>query len=310
MNLVQISTSLKKVLKHIIHTPRRLKRWRKLQKMNFTVLFENDGAISVKLPRISFLKAFFGVDISVEKNIQYASRPHAEVLLRRIIYELYQSGFIDSSGSIIDIGCWISDNSIVWSQFLTSDGCVFAIDPSRNNQLYGKSLARLNQIDNINFVQAVCADEAGIGLDFDGSIDHATFKKSSLSPSIQSTTIDNIVNSYDKKIGFFHVDVEGFELAVLKGAKRVIERDLPVICFELHISKEKSNEIFEFLRIHNYRIFMINEILKGCDLDCRNFIAFPDSKGIPKLRQFDQSSGLSLGVVSAIIGDTIIEILH
>ena len=304
--------SLKAILRrlktHAIAPINRLDNYRGLKRLDYTIEFVNEGSIKVRLPEVSAIEIILGIGISVDRNTDYQNRPFAEVLLRKTIYELYESGYISRKLSVIDIGSWISDNSIVWSNYLSDTAKVIAIDPSRDNIAYGQNLAKVNNIENIKFVQAVCADKSGIKLDFDGKIDHASFKASTTQNYILSNTIDEIVAEEDLTIGLLHVDVEGFELLVLKGAMSVITRDLPVISFEQHISKENVNDVTSYLKGFNYRIFMVNEVLPGCSLDCRNFLAFPPEKGLPELTSFNQQNGRDLGIYSAVIGDTLIEI--
>ena len=304
--------SLKPILKRlkskVVITINRLEIYRKIKRSNYIIDFVNEGSIQVCLPKVSSLEILLGNGVLVNRNVDYQTRPFAEVLLRKTIYELYQTGYIRRDLSVIDIGSWISDNTIVWSRYLSGAAKVIAIDPSHDNITYGQELAKINKIENIRFVQAVCADKSGIKLDFDGSIDHASFKVSSTQNYILSTTIDEIMAKDCLPVGLFHVDVEGFELSVLKGAMSLITRDLPVISFEQHISKENVNEISSFLKSFNYRIFMVNEVLPGCELDCRNFLAFPSERGLPKLTSFDQKNGRDFGIYSAVIGDVLIEI--
>ena len=304
--------SLKPILKRlkskVVITINRLEIYRKIKRSNYIIDFVNEGSIQVCLPKVSSLEILLGNGVLVNRNVDYQTRPFAEVLLRKTIYELYQTGYIRRDLSVIDIGSWISDNTIVWSRYLSGAAKVIAIDPSHDNITYGQELAKINKIENIRFVQAVCADKSGIKLDFDGSIDHASFKLSSTQNYILSTTIDEIMAKDFLPVGLFHVDVEGFELSVLKGAMSLITRDLPVISFEQHISKENVNEISSFLKSFNYRIFMVNEVLPGCELDCRNFLAFPSERGLPKLTSFDQKNGRDFGIYSAVIGDVLIEI--
>ncbi len=304
--------SLKPILKRlkskVVITINRLEIYRKIKRSNYIIDFVNEGSIQVCLPKVSYLEILLGNGVLVNRNVDYQTRPFAEVLLRKTIYELYQTGYIRRDLSVIDIGSWISDNTIVWSRYLSGAAKVIAIDPSHDNITYGQELAKINKIENIRFVQAVCADKSGIKLDFDGSIDHASFKLSSTQNYILSTTIDEIMAKDFLPVGLFHVDVEGFELSVLKGAMSLITRDLPVISFEQHISKENVNEITSFLKSFNYRIFMVNEVLPGCELDCRNFLAFPSERGLPKLTSFDQKNGRDFGIYSAVIGDVLIEI--
>lgn len=301
--------SLKAILPRLFIDPViRLDRYQKLKRMDYTIDFVNEGSIKVRLPEVSTIENILGIGVSAKRNCEYQNRPFAEVLLRKTIYELYESGYISRDLSVIDIGSWISDNSIVWANYLLGLAKVIAIDPSKNNITYGQNLAKINNVENIKFVQAVCADKSGIKLDFEGSIDHASFRVSTTQNYILSTTIDEIIAEEGLPVGLLHVDVEGFELSVLKGAMSVIARDLPVISFEQHISKENVNDITSYLKSFNYRIFMVNEVLPGCHLDCRNFLAFPSEKGLPELTSFNQQNGRDLGIFSATIGDTLIEI--
>jgi len=286
----------------------RLINYENLRKHNFAVEFLHEGNEIIQLPRTSIIETVLGTGINVNRNFDYSTRPNAEVLLRKTVFEMFKNGYINSNCSILDIGSWISDNSIVWSKYLTRNAIIIAIDPSSKNLSYGKTVAELNNINNIKWVEAVCSEKAGMKLDYDGSIDHASFKNTDSGNYIMSSTIDDIVEEENVVIGLFHVDVEGFELSVLKGAKSVILRDKPVITFEQHISEEDFKLVSQYIKSFDYRIFMINEVLPGCSLDCRNFVAFPSEKGLPTLSSFDQANGKSMGIYSAVIGSRLIEV--
>jgi len=109
-------------------------------------------------------------------------------------------------------------------------------------------------------------------------------------------------------IGLIHIDVEGFELKVIKGAKKIIERDKPVLTFEQHISNEDTNQVFEYLKNFGYRIFMINEVIPGNELDCRNFLAFHSSKKLPNFSKFKENNLKNLNFYQATIGPGLIEL--
>lgn len=133
-------------------------------------------------------------------------------------------------------------------------------------------------------IEAVCAETTRKKLGFDGSLDHAKFNETNSNKCLISKTLDQLIlNEKETVIGLLHVDVEGFELQVLKGAQKIIIKDSPAILFEQHISQDDVNAIFKFLKGYNYRIFMINEVLPGCQLDCRNFLAIHSSKKLPIL---------------------------
>jgi alpha-mannosidase len=64
---------------------------------------------------------------------------------------------------------------------------------------------------------------------------------------------DILVTSIIPKI--IKIDVEGFELNVLKGAKRTIQEAKPILLIEASDIQEKNEEIIAFLmQIHPYKI--------------------------------------------------------
>lgn len=310
MQIIQIikNGGIFELLKIILNRLEKLYKYHNLKNTNFSINFYHEGNIFIKLPKVSALHALTGKWSTLKRNSDFALRPTSEVLLRRTIFDMYESEFISSQLSIIDIGCWIADNSIVWSQLLSKNGRVFAIDPSSENINFGKHIAKLNNIENINWVQAVCAEKEGIKLGFDGSIHHTSFYRATSKNYLISSSIDSIIKDDSFAIGLLHVDVEGSELSVLKGSREVISRDRPVISFEQHISKENLQTIYEYIKSFDYRIFMINEVLPGNALDCRNFLAIPQEKGLPNLKEFNQSDSRDIDIYSAVIGPAIIEI--
>lgn len=165
-------------IKNIIYSPlSRLLKYKYLSKSDFKVKFIHEGGIEIKIPRVSNLEILFDYGLLVGRNLKFINRPLSEPLMRRIVYELYSKNYIDNTKSIIDIGSWIGDNSIVWAKLLKNQATVLAIDPSKNNQDYCKKLCEFNKIENINLINAVCSDESNQKLGFSGSIDHANFRK-------------------------------------------------------------------------------------------------------------------------------------
>lgn len=288
-----------------------------LEQHDFKVKFE--GGIILKMPHIS-ISDIENDNITkkkqdklglLRKEIAYLQRPEKEKLLRLIIFELFHSGYLDKNKSIIDIGCWIADNAIPWSLLINKNSVVHAIDPSEENLNFGKNIANLNNCKNINWVKAVCSEEVGEHLSFKGNIEHANFKNANNKQETThiSNNLDNIINcSQYKSISLIHADVEGFEEKTLRGAKNIIEKEKPVILFEQHISSDKTKDLIEYLKDFDYDTFMINEILPGCQPDCRNFISFDNKKGVPKLPKIINSQGRQMNIFFACLGEALIPV--
>ena len=284
-----------------------------LRNNNSNVIFVDENSISLKLPRLSYVDILRRSQLgTIDRCISFANRPAAEVLLRNIVCELYNQGILDKKKSVIDIGAWISDNTIIWAKTIDSRFAkVYAIDPSLDNIVFGETVSELNGIKNISYHQNICSDVAGVELFFEGTLDHAAFNVEGKGVKNQSvsTTIDSIVaeKNHDS-IGLFHIDVEGFEALVIKGAEEVILASKPFILFEQHISQEEPEIICEYLRVRGYKIYMINEVLPGCSLDCRNFLAIPLDIDLSNFIKNFGYEGITVQVYKAAVGPILISV--
>lgn len=281
-----------------------------MKKLGFKIVFLNDGGFQIILPNYNLLNALVFFSNQFDKQSALFQRPTKEALLRKVVYNLFETGYLDRQRSIIDIGCWLADNTLPWSIILSDDAVVHAIDPSEANLNFGQRIAKMNNISNINWVEAVCSDRSNTPLTFVGNINHAKFSESSDSSTIiMSTTLDDIIDATQHKdISLIHIDVEGFEEKVLRGANGIIDRCRPVIIFEQHISREKFTNIAEFLCSKDYKVFMINEVLTDCSLDCRNFIAFDNTAKLPDTLNVHHHLGRDQGIFYASMDEALVPV--
>ena len=98
---------------------------------------------------------------------------------------------------------------------------------------------------------------------------------------IQAKKIDEL--SFDNKISFIKIDVEGHELEVIEGAKNTIKRDKPVLLVEIEkqYTKKEVAESINFINSLGYKSYFFNKKdlkstteLNNLDL-FNNFIFFP-----------------------------------
>lgn len=294
----------------ILLIPLRFKRQLSILKSKgYKAIFESEGDIEINLPKASLKNIFTKSGRNkVFKAFMFTERPKVEPLLRKVVNELFQIGYLNYDKSIIDIGCWIGDNSLVWAKMLKK-GRVFAIEGISESLKFASETAMLNNINNVNFTYAICADVSDLSVISSGSQSGTYFKQTDLESRLRTTTIDKVIPiDYYGDIDLFHIDVEGFEEKVILGAKNVIESSRPVIIFEQHISSQNVGIIISFLEKIDYKIFMINEVLPGNEWDCRNFIAFDSRKPLPQVTNLENSKGIENNVFFATLGSSIIEV--
>jgi len=112
---------------------------------------------------------------------------------------------------------------------------------------------------------------------------------------VRCATLDEVVPA-DLSVGFIKLDVEGGELAALRGATSILDRSRPTVLFEctqtgLAAHHVLSDQIFDFFRARSYRVMLIKSWLAdGAELtrtqfaqamqypfQAFNFLAAPDS---------------------------------
>lgn len=272
----------------------------RLRSSDYRVTFHLEGGVVVHLSHLSRLSCFTpNGERQLRNSLLFLDRPDSEPGLRRFVYACFCAQLLDRRRHIIDIGAWISDNAVVWAALLSDCGLVLAVDPSEGNVAFGRLLASLNSRTNLEYHCAVCSDSPGQLLSFSGTIDHAEFAPagSGSSNALLSTTLDQLVGAARiAQVGFLHVDVEGFEQQVLRGASEILKKSQPLIVFEQHLDSDDVAGLGRFLEGFGYSVFVMDEELCGCRADCRNLLAIPRD-ALSRLGEFQrlaQDSGCSL----------------
>jgi FkbM family methyltransferase len=129
---------------------------------------------------------------------------------------------------------------------------VYLFEPSLNN--LNKAEIRLKNCRNVEFVQLGLSDTEGkVMFNPDGG--SASCISSSGSCQIDVTTLDRYV---DKKVTFIKMDLEGWEIKALQGAKQHIVKDFPKLAIAVYHNASDFWRIFEYvigLR-KDYKVFL------------------------------------------------------
>ncbi len=187
------------------------------------------------------------------------------------LQQLIQQALTDGD-EVIDVGANVGMFSLMARHVVGSKGVVHAFEPNPEPR---KSLDRniaLNAIDNIQVYPAGLGETAGKYSLYvpdnnseDGSLARLSQGRQEIPIDIQVG--DEILEKTAPRL--IKIDVEGSEVAVLKGLARLIERYLPLIIAEyspnyLHGLGHSFEDFRAIAQAHAYRLFKVG-LTKGTD---------------------------------------------
>ena len=178
-------------------------------------------------------------------------------LFREKIEDLLEFGhrFINKNDHCIDGGANQGIFSLSFSSAVGPEGKVIAVEPFDYCIKNLKQNILLNKFQNIDICQKVLFNESGLEkkLDYSIGVGGASIVRdfgSSNYLSVESITVDEIVEKYHLKLNFLKLDIEGAELDALKGSIDTLEKNKPIICLEG--DPKNYREICEYLEKLNY----------------------------------------------------------
>ncbi len=178
--------------------------------------------------------------------------------------------FISSGDIVMDIGANIGYFTLLAARLVGQYGKVLAFEPVPYFLELICSSARLNNLTNITAFQMALSDTPGEGHIF---LDKKNLGLASpvsnnvidLSESLQVkyTTIDIFCEENGIKPNFVKIDVQGYELKVLRGAIKLLQRGNAKLYFEfwprgINNAGDMPEEIFYLLEATGYKVFKVN----------------------------------------------------
>lgn len=136
-------------------------------------------------------------------------------------------------GAFLDCGSYDGETAIAYMAFIGEECRVFAFEPDKDN--YQKLVDRTKNRPDFICLNKGCYSSEKV-LSFASNSDMSSSLQEMGEDSVEVTTIDKTVG--DEKVAFIKMDVEGAELEALKGARRVIERDMPILAISAYHRQE------------------------------------------------------------------------
>ena len=180
--------------------------------------------------------------------------------------------FLDKNHSYIDLGAWIGPTVLYGCQ--NAKFC-YAIepDPVALKQLKNNVDLNPNLISRISFSNSCVMDSSGITYlttkgEFGDSCSSTTFKKSSKSIKVPSTTLQQFF--LDNRIAdcnFIKIDIEGGEFTVLPTMQEFLEKEKPTIHLSLHppLIKNSYDSLKKIYKIISKYNFVYDNKLKALE---------------------------------------------
>jgi len=166
--------------------------------------------------------------------------------------------FVKTGMTVFDIGANAGFYSLAFSRLVGVEGEVWVFEPSAENADYLLKHVRLNQLHNVNLIQAAVSDKNGI-VGFQTTGCHATGHITDTSQcwvptvSLDSLIAENIIPVPD----VIKMDVEGAESLVLNGAKDLLKKKKTTLFIALHGDNQKQH-CAEILRSAGYEIHLLD----------------------------------------------------
>ncbi len=154
-----------------------------------------------------------------------------------------------------DIGANIGYYTILASRRVGPHGRVFAFEPAIRNMVYLYRHTEINKARNVTFIPAACSDEISL-LHFATGQNCATGHlitrpEARNSTPVPGLTVDSVVECVGLSPHVMKIDVEGAELAVLKGARNTLLHAKPGLLLSTH-SRSLREDCLAFLRELDY----------------------------------------------------------
>jgi len=180
--------------------------------------------------------------------------------------EMYQELDTMSGESAVDVGAHIGSYTLRMARRFKR---VVAFEPNPfNRYILGLNL-QLNKTENVKVEDAALSDRDEISSLF---IHRAADGTGSLNPLHYGFKYDRTVQVKVKKLDDFEyakidvlkIDAEGYELSILKGATRTIERSKPILAIEVHSARSFGDiscscETCSYLRFRKYDLRLLGE---------------------------------------------------
>lgn len=193
-------------------------------------------------------------------------------------YEPYETQLIlrqtKKGNTVIDVGANIGYYTILLADKVEKTGKVYAFEPDKTNFEILKKNVETNNLKNVEIINAAVGNKTGkikLHKSKENLGDHKLYKTPlgcAASPLDEGETVKIIkLDEFIKeKIDVIKIDTQGWEPEVIKGAKKIIAKNRPIMFLEYSpasykIAKLDGQKMMKFLRKIYKKIWWVDEWL-------------------------------------------------
>lgn len=146
----------------------------------------------------------------------------------------YLQAMISPGSTVIDVGANIGFMSIQFSNWVTTNGLVIAIEPEPNNVCTLNQIIQAKKITNLKVINGAAAERDGNLFLEVNPMNPADHRLSETGLQVKAFTIDGLLKQITHThISLIKIDVQGAEPRVLEGASATINQHHPLILIEI-----------------------------------------------------------------------------
>ncbi|HEU0298322.1 MAG TPA: FkbM family methyltransferase [Longimicrobium sp.] len=160
---------------------------------------------------------------------------------------------IRPGATVLDVGAHVGYYTLLAAVLAGESGRVHAFEPNPQNADFLRRHVRINRLGNVRVEQAAVSDRAGAArFDF-GTGSGTGHLAQGGALEVRTIRLDDYCAEHGLAPAAVKIDVEGAEVSVLEGARRMLERHRPVIFLSTHGTEVHAASL-AFLRGLGYRV--------------------------------------------------------
>lgn len=162
-------------------------------------------------------------------------------------------------GTVLECGAHHGYGTIVLSRWTGDNGHVYACEPVDENVYVLKKNLEINELTNVHVMNVALGKETGHVCIRNKSNGMVETSNASRYATAELTTIDEICRQNDFKPDLIKIDVEGYELNVLRGSKETLLHH-PALQIEVHPHQlwefgDSSESLWSLVNLAAYEIW-------------------------------------------------------